>query len=72
MALTLQGIKQTLTLLGVRDLTVRFDPTAKNILVDFTYGGRQRQKQIQFSDIEAAFSDSDLRPSVAPQAAENG
>jgi len=53
--LQIQMIKQALTMFGVKDLTVKFEPAEKLLIASFNYAGKSNQEKITFESIEQLF-----------------
>ena len=68
MGFTIAGIKQYLSLFGLKDISVKFESAAQLIHVNFIYGGQHQTKTIPFQDIEQLFSDTDSTPIASAQA----
>lgn len=52
-------------MVGIRDLTIKFDGPNQLVIASFVHAGRQQIKKIPFSEIESIFSD---RPTAAQDA----
>ena len=54
----LATIKKALRLLGIQNLSVKFDPSAEIVRASFNYLGQHQEGTISFRDIENTLTDS--------------
>ena len=55
-------LKAMLSMLGVKNLAIKFDTSHRRIVATFGFHGQACEKVISFAEIERAFSNTD-RPS---------
>jgi len=63
----LATIKKALRLLGIRNLSVKFEPQAELIRTSFNYQGQHSEETISFQDIENILTDTEIKPDNTPQ-----
>lgn len=65
--LSLQNLKPFLTLAGINNLSVKFEPENRQIRTAFDYAGERCEQIITFEQIEGIFTDGQQGPQQALQ-----
>ncbi len=65
--LSLQIIKSMLSMAGINNLSVKFEPENKQIRTVFSYAGEHCEQIITFEQIEGIFTDGQQGPQQALQ-----
>lgn len=68
--LSVEQTKPILAMAGINNLSVRFEPEARCIRVEFDRGSERRTEYITFEQIESIFTAS-ARPPAAARASES-